>query len=77
MSQKGKNTGFDKRQHAFHHRGKGKSYREIARLLFDDTTKKAASKFGNKVSNLLSVKNLLLRVIVRKKRFILYKQHDI
>lgn len=74
MSQKGKNTGFDKTQHVIHHRGKGKSYREIARLLFADTTKKAASKFGNKVSNLLSVKNLLLHVIVRKKRFILYTQ---
>lgn len=77
MSQKGKDTGFDKRQHIIHHRGKDKSYREITRLLFDDTTKKATSKFENKVSNLLSVKNLLLRVIVRKKRFILYKQHDI
>jgi hypothetical protein len=67
MSRKGKNTGFDKRQHVIRHRGKGKIYREIARLLFDDTTKKTASKFGNKVSNLLSVKNLLLHVIVRKK----------
>jgi hypothetical protein len=57
MSRKGKNTGFDKRQHVIRHRGKGKIYREIARLLFDDTS----------LSNLLSVKNLLLRVIVRKK----------
>jgi hypothetical protein len=77
MSGKEKDTGFDKRQHVIHHREKGKSYREIVRSLFDDTPKKAASKFGNKVSNLLSVINLLLHVIVRKKRFILYKQHDI